>query len=200
MEVYLPQANYIKREESDYGVGLLISASEDRAKVMTARKKNVSSYNQWLRAEVPETSLFMRMDLPVVEQSQAIIDGLRQETFLFTLYLHDAQVAYNNINSEVLGLSHEDAKKLVTEHMGQLAAVKFDLIASLTGLELIQLVNSRCRNHDMAKSSALLYDAGIKGTIIPETDGQDFLLFNPHADMCNVFPRNGILSSGKLIF
>lgn len=200
MEVYLPQANYIKREETEYGVGLLISTSEERAKVMTSRKRNVTSYNQWLRAEVPEKTFFIRMELPIAEQSQQIIDGLRQDTFLFTLYLRDAQKAYKEVNKDVLGLSHEDAKKLVKERMGELAAIKFDQIVHLTGLELIQLVNSRCKNHDMAKSSALLYDAGIRGSVIPGTDGQDFLVFNPHADMCNVLPRNAILPNGKLVF
>ena len=200
MEVYLPQANYIKREETEYGVGLLMSTSEERAKVMTARKKNLASYNQWLRAEVPDESLFMRMDISITEQSQSIIDGLHEETFLFTLYLHDAQNAYNKVSEEVLGLSNEDAKRIVKARMSELATIKFEKISCLTGLELIQLVNSRCRGHDMAKSSALLYDAGIRGTVIPGTDGQDFLIFNPHADMCNVVPRNAILPNGKLVF
>lgn len=200
MDVYLPQANYIKKEETEYGVGILMSINEERAKIMTARKKNVSSHNQWLSAVVPDESFFLRMDVPVCQQTKSIVDGLHQDTFLFTLYITEARNTYDKANDDVVGMSNDEARGFIKKRMNELADEKFNMIIQLTGLELVQLVNSRCRDHDMAKSSALLYDAGIKGVIVPQTDNQDFIIFNPHVDMHNVFPRNAILSNSKLVF
>ena len=44
MKAYLPLENYIKKRELPYGVGLLISTSDEQAKSLTSRKKNVCMF------------------------------------------------------------------------------------------------------------------------------------------------------------
>lgn len=65
MKAYLPLENYIKKQELDYGVGLLITTSEEKAKSMTSRKKNVCSYNQWLEADIPEQHVLLNVNQPL---------------------------------------------------------------------------------------------------------------------------------------
>ena len=45
MKGYLPLENYIKKQETSYGVGLLVSRSEEKAISLTSRKKNAASYS-----------------------------------------------------------------------------------------------------------------------------------------------------------
>ena len=91
MQVYLPMENYIKKLEFDYGVGVLSSVSEEKAKAQTSRKKNVASYNQWLLSDIPEQENFLNIYEPVNKQSQIIIDGLKNQNFILTLFISDTK-------------------------------------------------------------------------------------------------------------
>lgn len=189
MQVYLPMENYIKKLEFDYGVGVLSSVSEEKAKAQTSRKKNVASYNQWLLTDIPEQENFLNIYEPVNKQSQIIIDGLKNQNFILTLFISDTK--------KILAIN--DTRENYDIQINEMIEEKFNLLQSMTGLELVQFVNKRCRNHDMAKSSALLYQANIKGTFIPNGEESDFLIFNPHKDFINVTPKSAVLSASKLI-
>ena len=81
----------------------------------------------------------------------------------------------------------------------ELKEEKLQILTRMTGLELVQFVNSRCKNHDMGKTSALLYQANIKGAFIPNGHDTDILIFNPHKDLINVNPKSEMLSETKII-
>lgn len=189
MKAYLPLENYIKKQELDYGVGLLITTSEEKAKSMTSRKKNVCSYNQWLEADIPEQHVLLNVNQPLYMHSQNILDGLKQEDFILTLFITEARKFFMQ-NPE-----KEDFEKKIKE----LKEDKLQILTRMTGLELVQFVNSRCKNHDMGKTSALLYQANIKGAFIPNGHDTDILIFNPHKDLINVNPKSEMLSTAKVI-
>jgi len=183
MKGYLPLENYIKKQETSYGVGLLVSRSEEKAISLTSRKKNVASYNQWLITDIPEQHLFLNINEPIYLQSQSILDGLKTEDFILTLYISEARKIY---------MKNPDKEHFENE-IKELIDNKYNSLLKITGLELINLVNNRCKNHDLSKSSALLYKANIKGSFIPNGEETDYLIFNPHKDLLNVIPKSSML-------
>lgn len=183
MQAYLPVENYIKKQEENYGVGLLISTSEQKAQSLTSRKKNVASVNQWLEVVAPNDFFFLNMDKMLKDHSQFIIEGLKNEEFILTLFINEARKI----------LLTDTNKESYKKNMEELILVKHEKLLEMTGFELIQFVNSRCKNHDMAKSSALLYRANIKGSLVPNQDETDYLIFNPHKDLTDVKLKKAIL-------
>lgn len=182
MRAYLPLENYIKKRELPYGVGLLISTSEEQAKSLTSRKKNVCSFNQWLEADIPEEHLLLNINKPLYMQSQSILDGLKQDDFILTLFISEARHYFMQNSDRV---QFEKAMTALKEE-------KFQILSQMTGIELVQFVNGRCKNHDMGKTSALLYQANIKGAFDPIKSNTDILIFNPHKDLLNVNPKRDI--------
>lgn len=183
MKGFLPIENYIKKVEVEYGTGLLISLSEDKARFLSQRKKNVSSAEQWLETEIPDESKFINITKKISEHSSFVLEGLKNENFLLTLFISEArQILLSNMEKQ----SYE-------EQMQDFAEKKYNEIIKLSGIELIQFVNERCRTHNMGKSCALLYEANIKGSFIPNGEDTDFLIFNPHKDLQNIIPKKKVV-------
>jgi len=189
MKAYLPLENYIEKKETKYGVGLLVSLSEDKVKSQTSRIKNVTSYNQWLSTDIPDENCFLNLQKTLKEQI-SLLEGLKKPDFMQVLFITELTKIFNSDikNREMFDLT---VKEFTDE--------KYQELIKLTGFELIQFVNERCRNHDMAKSSALLYTANIKGSFIPNGSETDFLVFNPHNDLTNVVPNKAILEKSNFI-
>ena len=129
MKAYLPLENYIKKRELPYGVGLLISTSEEQAKSLTSRKKNVCSFNQWLEADIPEDHLLLNINKPLYMQSQSILDGLKQDDFILTLFISEARHYFMQNSDRV---QFEKAMTALKEE-------KFQILSQMTGINQSQI-------------------------------------------------------------
>ena len=191
MTAYIAFDKYIVEEETPYGTGVPLSFDEETAARESSRRKNVASWNRWLKVDVPGRESLLRMDEPLAGQSPEVFAALQKRNFLLTLFVTEGKKLYECMDGLIEG---EDRKAESDRLFGEFCAEKLDFLASLpSGLDVLAFVNRKCRTHDMAKSSALLYSAGVKGALFGDASGERILLYNAAKDITVVEPRQGRL-------
>ncbi len=201
MNAFIAMENYIKKEEKDFGVGVPITLDEDVAKFESTRRKNVQTYNQWLSISIPGEDFFINVSKPVKEQSDDILQSLMKREFLTTLFVTETKRLANNMDNLVKTItSNEEKLSKSNEIFSDFLQEKYETLLNLqSGQELFDFVNKKCRTHNGAISSALLYSSGIKGFIYHDVTGERFLLYNAKNDIRLNMANSEVLNDSKLI-
>ena len=182
MRAYIALEKYIVKEFRDFGVGVPVAFDESTAREESHRRKNVAALNQWLEIEIPEKTTMLDMSRPVSMQDSAVIECLKREDFLLTLFISEARKLFDKMDSKLY--EKDDKKEKSKAVFGEFEAEKFAFLEKIqSGFELMNFINSKCKNHDMAISSALLYSAGITGNVYKDKTGERALLFNAAKDI-----------------
>lgn len=197
MNAYIALEKYIVKEEKDFGVGVSVSLDEDIAKYESTRKKNVKSYNNWLMINIPSSNFFLDISKPVNEQSSEVSSILMNKEFIMSLFIHETRIILNEMEGKNSGkVVREEVNKILEDFVKE----KYESIFKLnSGFDLFSFVNSKCINQDKRKSSALLYNHGIKGIIYKDDSDERYLLFNAKNDIEILQYRNAELKDSKLI-
>lgn len=197
MNAFIALEKYIVKEEKDFGVGVPVTLDEEIAKFESQRKKNVQSYNNWLLINIPGTDFFLDASKPINEQSADVLNVLMDKQFIFSLFIHEGRKLLGDMEKRLLG---NDVKTETDRILDEFSKEKYELLFKFpSGLDLFRFVNSKCIDHDKGKSSALLYNHGIKGVSFNDETGERFLLFNAKKDIQVIDFRNGMLPDSKLV-
>ncbi len=197
MNAFIALEKYIVKEEKDFGVGVPVTLDEEIAKYESQRKKNVQSYNNWLLINIPGTDFFLDASKPINEQSEDVLNVLMNKQFIFSLFIHEGRKLLGDMEKR---LSGNDVKTETDRILDEFSKEKYELLFKFpSGLDLFRFVNSKCIDHDKGKSSALLYNHGIKGVSFNDETGERFLLFNAKKDIHVIDFRNGMLPDSKLV-
>lgn len=166
MNAFISLQNYIVKQEKDFGVGVPVTLSEEIAKYESTRKKNVASFNNWMMINIPGKPFFLDIAKPVAEQSDDILNILMSKDFLMSLFIHEARKNLNEIGKNLKG---KDVREETNRIYDEFVKEKYESLLKIqSGQELFNFVVSKCNNKDKAKSSALLYNFGIKGALFIE--------------------------------
>ena len=197
MNAFISLQNYIVKQEKDFGVGVPVTLSEEIAKYESTRKKNVASFNNWMMINIPGKPFFLDIAKPVAEQSDDILNILMSKEFLMSLFIHEARKTLNEIGKNLEG---KDVREETNRIYDEFVKEKYESLLKIqSGQELFNFVVSKCNNKDKAKSSALLYNFGIKGALFNDNTGERFLLFNAKKDIIPLELRKDSLVDSKLI-
>lgn len=197
MNAFISLQNYIVKQEKDFGVGVPVTLSEEIAKYESTRKKNVASFNNWMMINIPGKPFFLDIAKPVAEQSDDILNILMSKDFLMSLFIHEARKTLNEIGKNLEGKDiREETNRIYDEFVKE----KYESLLKIqSGQELFNFVVSKCNNKDKAKSSALLYNFGIKGALFNDNTGERFFMFNAKKDIIPLELRKDSLVDSKLI-
>ncbi|MBR1637836.1 MAG: hypothetical protein IJ688_00450 [Treponema sp.] len=197
MNAFISLQNYIVKQEKDFGVGVPVTLSEEIAKYESTRKKNVASFNNWMMINIPGKPFFLDIAKPVTEQSDDILNILMSKDFLMSLFIHEARNTLNEIGKNLEG---KDVREETNRIYDEFVKEKYEsLLKFQSGQELFNFVVSKCNNKNKAKSSALLYNFGIKGALFNDNTGERFLMFNAKKDIIPIELRKDSLVDSKLI-
>lgn len=197
MNAFISLQNYIVKQEKDFGVGVPVTCSEEIAKYESTRKKNVASFNNWMKINIPGKPFFLDIEKPVAEQSDDILNILMNKDFLMSLFIHEARKTLNEIGKNLEG---KDVREETNRIYDEFVKEKYESLLKIqSGQELFNFVVSKCNNNDKAKSSALLYNFGIKGALFNDNTGERFLMFNAKKDIIPLELRKDSLGDSKLI-
>lgn len=197
MNAFISLQNYIVKQEKDFGVGVPVTLSEEIAKYESTRKKNVASFNNWMMINIPEKSLFLNVAKPVFHQSDDILNILMHKDFLMSLFIHEARKTLNEIGKNLEG---KDVREETNRIYDEFVKEKYETLLKIqSGQELFDFIVSKCNKNDKAKSSALLYNFGIKGALYNDNTGERFLLFNAKKDIVPLELRKESLSDSRLV-
>lgn len=197
MNAFISLQNYIVKQEKDFGVGVPVTLSEEIAKYESTRKKNVASFNNWMMINIPGKPFFLDIAKPVAEQSDDILNILMSKDFLMSLFIHEARKTLNEIGKNLKG---KDVREETNRIYDEFVKEKYESLLKIqSGQELFNFVVSKCNNKDKAKSSALLYNFGIKGALFNDNTGERFLMFNAKKDIIPLELRKDSLIDSKLI-
>lgn len=197
MNAFISLQNYIVKQEKDFGVGVPVTLSEEIAKYESTRKKNVASFNNWMMINIPGKPFFLDIAKPVAEQSDDILNILMSKDFLMSLFIHEARKTLNEIGKNLKG---KDVREETNRIYDEFVKEKYESLLKIqSGQELFNFVVSKCNNKDKAKSSALLYNFGIKGALFNDNTGERFLMFNAKKDIIPLELRKDSLVDSKLI-
>lgn len=197
MNAFISLQNYIVKQEKDFGVGVPVTLSEEIAKYESTRKKNVASFNNWMMINIPGKPFFLDIAKPVAEQSDDILNILMSKDFLMSLFIHEARKTLNEIGKKLKG---KDVREETNRIYDEFVKEKYESLLKIqSGQELFNFVVSKCNNKDKAKSSALLYNFGIKGALFNDNTGERFLMFNAKKDIIPLELRKDSLVDSKLI-
>lgn len=197
MNAFISLQNYIVKQEKDFGVGVPVTLSEEIAKYESTRKKNVASFNNWMMINIPGKPFFLDIAKPVAEQSDDILNILMSKDFLMSLFIHEARKTLNEIGKNLEG---KDVREETNRIYDEFVKEKYESLLKIqSGQELFNFVVSKCNNKDKAKSSALLYNFGIKGVLFNDNTGERFLMFNAKKDIIPLELRKDSLVDSKLI-
>ncbi len=197
MNAFISLQNYIVKQEKDFGVGVPVTLSEEIAKYESTRKKNVASFNNWMMINIPGKPFFLDIAKPVAEQSDDILNILMSKEFLMSLFIHEARKTLNEIGKNLEG---KDVREETNRIYDEFVKEKYESLLKIqSGQELFNFVVSKCNNKDKAKSSALLYNFGIKGALFNDNTGERFLMFNAKKDIIPLELRKDSLVDSKLI-
>lgn len=197
MNAFISLQNYIVKQEKDFGVGVPVTLSEEIAKYESTRKKNVASFNNWMMINIPGKPFFLDIAKPVAEQSDDILNILMSKDFLMSLFIHKARKTLNEIGKNLEG---KDVREETNRIYDEFVKEKYESLLKIqSGQELFNFVVSKCNNKDKAKSSALLYNFGIKGALFNDNTGERFLMFNAKKDIIPLELRKDSLVDSKLI-
>lgn len=197
MNAFISLQNYIVKQEKDFGVGVPVTLSEEIAKYESTRKKNVASFNNWMMINIPGKPFFLDISKPVAEQSDDILNILMSKDFLMSLFIHEARKTLNEIGKNLEG---KDVREETNRIYDEFVKEKYESLLKIqSGQELFNFVVSKCNNKDKAKSSALLYNFGIKGALFNDNTGERFLMFNAKKDIIPLELRKDSLVDSKLI-
>lgn len=197
MNAFISLQNYIVKQEKDFGVGVPVTLSEEIAKYESTRKKNVASFNNWMMINIPGKTFFLDIAKPVAEQSDDILNILMSKDFLMSLFIHEARKTLNEIGKNLEG---KDVREETNRIYDEFVKEKYESLLKIqSGQELFNFVVSKCNNKDRAKSSALLYNFGIKGALFNDNTGERFLMFNAKKDIIPLELRKDSLVDSKLI-
>lgn len=197
MNAFISLQNYIVKQEKDFGVGVPVTLSEEIAKYESTRKKNVASFNNWMMINIPGKPFFLDIAKPVAEQSDDILNILMSKDFLMSLFIHEARKTLNEIGKNLEG---KDVREETNRIYDEFVKEKHESLLKIqSGQELFNFVVSKCNNKDKAKSSALLYNFGIKGALFNDNTGERFLMFNAKKDIIPLELRKDSLVDSKLI-
>lgn len=197
MNAFISLQNYIVKQEKVFGVGVPVTLSEEIAKYESARKKNVASFNNWMMINIPGKPFFLDIAKPVAEQSDDILNILMSKDFLMSLFIHEARKTLNEIGKNLEG---KDVREETNRIYDEFVKEKYESLLKIqSGQELFNFVVSKCNNKDKAKSSALLYNFGIKGALFNDNTGERFLMFNAKKDIIPLELRKDSLVDSKLI-
>lgn len=197
MNAFIALEKYIKKEELSYGVGVPVTLNESVAQYDSTRKKGVLAYNNWMMISIPDSSFFLDMYKPVKEQTDEILSSLMKREFIMSLFIYEAKKIFKNMNNLP---PEKNTKEEYNRLIDELVKEKDDFLLRFnSGLELFNFVNSKCVTHDRGKSSSLLYDSGIKGSVFKDDTGERLLIFNAQKDITPVDYRSGILQDSRLI-
>lgn len=197
MNAFISLQNYIVKQEKDFGVGVPVTLSEEIAKYESARKKNVASFNNWMMINIPGKPFFLDIAKPVAEQSDDILNIFMSKDFLMSLFIHEARKTLNEIGKNLEG---KDVREETNRIYDEFVKEKYESLLKIqSGQELFNFLVSKCNNKDKAKSSALLYNFGIKGALFNDNTGERFLMFNAKKDIIPIELRKDSLVDSKLI-
>lgn len=197
MNAFISLQNYIVKQEKDFGVGVPVTLSEEIAKYESTRKKNVASFNNWMMINIPGKPFFLDIAKPVAEQSDDILNILMSKDFLMSLFIHEARKTLNEIGKKLKG---KDVREETNRIYDEFVKEKYESLLKIqSGQELFNFVVSKCNNKDKAKSSALLYNFGIKGALFNDNTGERFLMFNAKKDIIPLELRKDSLVDSNLI-
>lgn len=197
MEAFIALEKYIVNEEKKCGIGVPITLDEQIAMYESTRRKNVQSFNNWMLINVPGSQFFLDINKPIKEQSDEVLNCLMGRDFLMGLFIHEGKKLYSQMDSLLEG---KDSKVEHTRLFDEFTKEKYDLILKIpSGQELFDFINSKCVTHDKGKSSALLYDSGIKGCFYHDETGERFLMFNAKKDIIPVEYRNAAIKDSNQI-
>lgn len=197
MNAFISLQNYIVKQEKDFGVGVPVTLSEEIAKYESTRKKNVASFNNWMMINIPGKPFFLDIAKPVAEQSDDILNILMSKDFLMSLFIHEARKTLNEIGKNLKG---KDVREETNRIYDEFVKEKYEALLKIqSGQELFNFVVSKCNDKDKAKSSALLYNFGIKGALFNDNTGERFLMFNAKKDIIPLELRKDSLIDSKLI-
>lgn len=197
MNAFISLQNYIVKQEKDFGVGVPVTLSEEIAKYESTRKKNVASFNNWMMINIPGKPFFLDIAKPVAEQSDDILNILMSKEFLMSLFIHEARKTLNEIGKNLEG---KDVREETNRIYDEFVKEKYESLLKIqSGQELFNFVVSKCNNKDKAKSSALLYNFGIKGALFNDNTGERFFMFNAKKDIIPLELRKDSLVDSKLI-
>lgn len=197
MNAFISLQNYIVKQEKDFGVGVPVTLSEEIAKYESTRKKNVASFNNWMMINIPGKPFFLDIAKPVAEQSDDILNILMSKEFLMSLFIHEARKTLNEIGKNLEG---KDVREETNRIYDEFVKEKYESLLKIqSGQELFNFVVSKCNNKDKAKSSAILYNFGIKGALFNDNTGERFLMFNAKKDIIPLELRKDSLVDSKLI-
>ncbi len=199
MNAYIAREKYIVKERKPGGIGVSVTQDEDVAMYESTRRMNVESYNTWLFITVPDTSFFLDVSRPIKEQSAEVIGCLHKKEFLTTLFTSECRKLYKGMDDIVQNETSNEAKlERSNKVFADFLSEKYDFLLNIpTGEELFGFIQARCRNHDPAKSSALLYSSGIKGTLFTDDTGERILLYNAAKDIIVVDEKAMQLSDAR---
>lgn len=196
MNAFIAMEKYIVKEEKDFGVGVPVTLNEDIAMYESSRKKDVQSYNNWLLIGIPDELFFLDVTKPVMEQREEILKILGNQKFLGSLFVHEARILLNDLEARLAG---KNLKEETARIFDEFTAEKFEFLKKFqTGSDFFRFVNSKCVTHDKGKSSALLYNFGIKGCRYRDDTGERFLLFNAKRDIEPLEFRHAALEDSRL--
>lgn len=197
MNAFIALEKYIVKEELPFGVGVPVTLNESVAQYDSTRKKGVLSYNNWMFINIPDESFFLDMNKPVKEQSDEVFNALMRKDFIMSLFIYESKKLFQDMNNFP---PERNTKDEYNRLMEELVKEKYDLLLKFnSGLELFNFVNSKCVTHDKGKSSSLLYDFGIKGSLYNDQTGKRLLVFNAKKDIEPVMYRSGILEDSRLV-
>lgn len=189
MKAFIAMNKYIVNEINKGGAGVPVAFDEEIAKTETCKQENIQSYNEWLEINIPEAMFFLETTKSMKNQNANILECLRNEQFLTTLFVTDARRLYNNM--EKMFKPNIDKNIQIKKILSDFCDEKYKrLLALPTGFDLIHFINDRCKTHDMKKSSALLYNAGIKGALYCDKLGQRILIYDASKDILPVAVRS----------
>lgn len=196
MNAFIALEKYIVKEEKDFGVGVPVTCNEDIAKYESTRKRNVQSYNNWLLISIPGNSFYIDALRPVKEQSDDVLSVFMDKEFLMSLFIHEAKKVLNDMEPQLAGKNVREESNRIFDNFVKEQYEK--LLKFNSGLELFNFINSKCIEHDKGKSSALLYNHGVKGMKYTDDTGERFLLFNAKKDIQILEFRNAMLTDSKM--
>ncbi len=197
MNAFIALEKYIVKEEKDFGVGVPVALNEEIAMYESQRKKNVQSYNNWIMINIPDSNFFIDAAKPINKQSEDILNILKDKKFIMSLFVHEGKSLLSDMKNYFQG---ENIKEESNQIFNDFVREKYESIFKFpSGLALFKFVNSKCIDHNKGKSSALLYNHGIKGVLYHDETGERLFMYNAKKDIFPLEYRSGSLFDSKLI-
>lgn len=180
-KAFIASSNYIRKVRLPFGVGVIVSFSEDDAMSLSVRRKYLSTRNEWFDINIPGRNTFLNLDALIEEHPEETLAALFSSKALSLLFYEEGQKFFKELPEIIDSRTAfpEERNAAAQDELKKFYDKKITELRQLTTVyALIQFITGRAKNNDMAITSSFLQMAGINGVIYSQDNAERALIFD----------------------